>query len=72
MVQLALKKEVLEKIASDGILFGKVAQSLNIRPRTLSDSLRKNPIKLTQKNTLVVISEHLQLPEDSLIEKTSC
>ena len=63
-----LKSNILEQIQTDGILYGKVANALDKSPATLPALLRNNDARLTQKRILVIISEHLNIPEEDLTE----
>lgn len=59
-----LKKEVLEEIQNDAILFGKVAYILGVKPVTLPRLLISNHKKLTHGPVLQVIRKHLGAEQD--------
>ncbi len=61
----ALRQEIVEKIFSDPILYGKVADALFIKPISLPYLLKNNHIKLTRKPVLIVIKKHLGVAQDS-------
>lgn len=65
MEKLVLKQEFVEKIQNDGILFGKVAYMLGVKPVTLPQILAANNAKLTQASVLRILREHLGITQDS-------
>jgi hypothetical protein len=65
MEQLVLKHSIIEKIKKDQILFGKVAATLELSIRTMSDLLPTNPPRLANASVLKVLREHLNITEDS-------
>lgn len=70
MEQIVLKQKIVEKITSDGNLFGQVANSLGIAPVSLPRLLYKRDTKLTQASVLKIIRGHLGIEDDSeLLEK---
>lgn len=66
MEQIALKPEYIEKIKTDGILFGMVANALKIDPASLPRLLRKNHTKLTYMNVAKTIANYLKVSQDDL------
>lgn len=69
MENAGLKSEVLDKIKSDPILYGRVAEALSISPTTLPRLIYANDAKLTQINVLMVLSEHLKTDQSDLLKK---
>ncbi len=65
MDRLILKKEVVEEIKYDAVLYGKVAASLGIGAPSLRFVLARNHIKLTQASVLRILREHLGITKDS-------
>lgn len=65
MEKIVLKDEILEKIKSDQILFGKVAATLGLSVRTMSDLLPKNPPRFATASVLNVILEHVKDEKDN-------
>ena len=62
-----LRKEIVDKIKSDPILYGKVAAALEISPTTLPRLLYANDGKLTQASVLMVLREHLGVQDNALL-----
>lgn len=60
-----LKKEILEAIQNDALLYGKVAYILGVKPVTLPRLLSANHKKLTHGPVLQVIRKHLGKAQDS-------
>ena len=60
-----LKKEYIERIQNDAILFGKVADMLDVKPVTLPRILLANHRKLTRPRVLAVIRKHVGVAQDS-------
>lgn len=65
MERMILKPEIVEKIQSDAILFGKVAYILGVRPSTLLQILVGNKPKLTEISVLRILKDHLKVTQDS-------
>ncbi len=65
MEKLVLKQEYVEAIRNDGILFGKVAYILDVKPVSLPYILNINSTKLTQASVLQVLRNHLGIYKDS-------
>lgn len=66
MEQMILKQEYLDKVKTDGILFGMVANALNIDPASLPRLLRSNHKKLTYINVAKTIATYLHVSQDEL------
>lgn len=60
-----LKQEIVDKIKSDQILFGKVAYALGVSVLSLQRILLNNEARLTQFSVLKVLREHLNLKQDT-------
>lgn len=69
MENIKLNQGVVDKIFNDAILFGKVADALNVKPISLPRLLRGNHHKLTQFGVLNVISSHLGVQVNDLLYK---
>lgn len=65
MEQKILKPGIRDKVKTDPILFGKVAKSLDISPRTLLDLLPANPPRIATASVLNVILEHVKDEKDN-------
>jgi hypothetical protein len=65
MEQLVLKQDIIDTIKKDQVLFGKVAATLGLSIRTMSDLLPANPPRLANASVLKVLREHLKVTEDS-------
>lgn len=65
MSQIILKKDILNKLTSNGPLFGAIATSLNIAPVSLPRLIYKNDKKLTQAGVLKLIKDHLGVENES-------
>lgn len=64
---LILKKEIIEEIKNDQVLFGKVSKAMGLTIRTMFDLLPK-PIareRLTTATVLQVLRDHLKIKKDS-------
>lgn len=57
--KVVLRPEIVDCIKADGILYGKVANAIGVRPGSLKGLLLKNHQKLTLPKSLQVLSEHL-------------
>jgi hypothetical protein len=64
-----LKEEYIELIRYDAILWGRVADVMNIGAPSLKYQLDRNTEKLTQKKVLKLLSKCLNVPEDDLVEE---
>lgn len=65
MKQMILKQEILDKMKSDPLLFGKVGFILGISSMTLPKMIMLNDRRLTQASVLRVLREHLGIKKDS-------
>lgn len=65
MKEYGLKKEVLDEIKGNGILFGKIAYILGITPGSLPRLLIANHPKLTQVSVLRILKDFLKVKQDS-------
>ncbi len=65
MGELILKKEILEKIKKDPVLFGKVAECLDTTVRYGLILVHNNDVKLTQANVLRILKNYLGVTKDS-------
>lgn len=63
------KQSVLEIIANNPELFGKVADALKIRPASLPMTLKRNGNNLNQHSIVKLVAEHLKQDPDSLLEE---
>lgn len=64
MGQLVLKQEILDKINDDPILFGKIADVLGLKIRTMFNIMASNPPRLTEAGVLKILREHLKVDSD--------
>ena len=60
-MEIVLKQEIVERIKSDTVLFGKIAEKLGVRLVSLPQILYANPERLTQAGVLRIIREHLNI-----------
>lgn len=67
MEQMVLKQDIIDTIKRDQILFGKVAATLKLSIRTMSDLLPANPPRLANASVLKVLREHLNLVDSELL-----
>ena len=65
MENIVLKNEILERIRTDQILFGKVASTLGLSVRTMSDLLPSNPPRFATASVLNVILDHVKDEQDN-------
>lgn len=65
MGKLVLKKEILDKVKKDPVLYGRVAESVGVSAFSLPGLIYNNSQKLTQAYVLNTIREHLNLPQDT-------
>ena len=65
MERLILKKEVVDAIKKDGLLYGSVAAALDRTPSSLRKILADNDEKLTQASVLRILRNHLGIESDS-------
>lgn len=68
-MEYRLKQTYIKRITEDGILYGKVAYAMGINGPSLAIPLRKNSQAFTQKKILKIISDHLGIPENDLVEE---
>ena len=68
MTQMVLKNEILDTIKNDGVLYGKVANALNIKPVSLTYLLNNNSTKLTQISVMNVLRNHFKAKDSELLE----
>lgn len=68
MTQYKLTQQTIENIKSNPQLFAEIAIALDVSVHTLPALLRNNSPKLTQKNCLVIISNHLDTKETYLLQ----
>lgn len=62
-----LKPEIVDKIKSDPLLYGKIADALGIAAMSLPRVLYSNSSKLTQINVLRILKEHLGVQDNDLL-----
>ena len=65
MAKLILKQEILDKIKTDPVLFGKVMEELDTTPSYGLQLLKNESLKLTQAGVLQIIKDYLKVPQDS-------
>lgn len=65
MKTLVLKQDIVDKIKTDPILYGKVASALGLSPTSLVRLLYAQSEKLTQANVVLVLREYLNIKKDS-------
>lgn len=65
MERSVLKGDIIQSIKDDAILYGKVAEVLDISPMSLPRLLYSNDVKLTQADVLKTIREHQGLEQDT-------
>jgi hypothetical protein len=68
MENIVLKQQIVDKIKEDPILFGRVAQALDLKPISLYNVLAQNHIKLTQAGVMMVLREYLGVQDNELLE----
>ncbi len=69
-MQLQLTHKALEAIKDNGVLFGEIADCLQISPISLPRILNQNHVKLTQVGVLNIIKKHIPgIKEKDLLEK---
>lgn len=68
----ALKTAIVDRIKTDGILHGKVADAVDVVPASLVRLLLQNHSKLTLPGVLAVISEHTGIEIAELLEYPAC
>lgn len=67
MENKGLKEGIVDKIKTDPILYGKVAEALGVSPTSLPRILYANDEKLTQVKVLRVLREHLDAQDSELL-----
>lgn len=60
-----LRQEILDKIKTDPMLYGKVAAELKLSPTSMPRLIYDNSPKFTQSGVLKIIREHLKVKKDS-------
>ena len=65
MEKLILKQEIVDRVRTDQILFGKVAYALGVNVLSLNRILLINDPRLTQYNVLKALREHLNVKQDT-------
>lgn len=68
MERLILKKEVLDRIKKDPILYGQVASLTGHTILSMRKVLDENKPKLTQFSVLKHLSEYLKIDQNDLLE----
>jgi hypothetical protein len=69
MEREVLKQEILDRIKSDSMLYGKVGAELKISPASLPRLIYDKDNRLTQRGVLRILSEHLNIEnQDDLLE----
>lgn len=69
MEREVLKQEILDKIKSDSMLYGKVGAELKISPASLPRLIYDKDNRLTQRGVLSILSEHLKIKnQEDLLE----
>jgi hypothetical protein len=68
-MEYRLKPEYIKRITEDGLLYGKVAHAMGINGPSLAIPLRKNSTAFTQKKILKLLSDHLGVSENDLVEE---
>ena len=61
MEREGLKQDILNKIKSDPMLYGKIAAELRLSPTTLPKLIYDRDNRLTQRGVLRILSEHLNV-----------
>ena len=70
MENIVLNQWVVDKIKTEPILFGQVAQALDLKPLSLFKVLSENHPKLTQAGVMKVLREYLRVQDSELLETT--
>jgi hypothetical protein len=70
MENIVLKQSTVDKIKGDPILYGQVAQALDLKPISLINVLATNHQKLTQAGVMRVLREYLGEQDSELLETT--
>jgi hypothetical protein len=68
MDNIVLKQEIIKRIQDDPILFGKVAEQLDIKPVTLPRILYTSHKRLTLPGFVKFLSEELHMNQEDLLE----
>ena len=69
MEREVLKQDVLDKIKSDSMLYGKVGAELRISPASLPRLIYDKDNRLTQRGVLRILCEHLKIKnQNDLLE----
>lgn len=70
MAKFGLRPEIIEKIKTDPVLFGKVMEQIETTPTYGLQLLYNNNVKLTQAGVLQILKDYLKVSKDSdLLEK---
>lgn len=64
MEPMILKQEIMEKIKSDPLLYGKVAYVLGVSPLSMPRILGSNSPKLVRISVLKLLKQHLKIEQD--------
>lgn len=69
MEREVLKQDILDKIKSDSMLYGKIGAELKISPASLPRLIYDKDNRLTQRGVLRILSEHLDIKnQNDLLE----
>jgi hypothetical protein len=68
-MEYRLKAKIISEIKKDGLLYGKIASKMGIQGDSFAFHLRKNSPALTTKTILKLISDHLGIAENDLLEE---
>ena len=68
MEREVLKQDILNKIKSDSMLYGKIGAELKMSPTSLPKLIYDKDNRLTQRGVLRILSEHLNKNQEDLLE----
>jgi hypothetical protein len=68
MENIVLKQDIVSEIKDNPILYGQVAQVLDLKPISLLNVLATNHPKLTQASVLKILREYLGVQDSELLE----
>lgn len=68
MEREVLKQDILNKIKSDSMLYGKIGAELKMSPTSLPKLIYDKDNRLTQRGVLRILSEHLNVNQEDLLE----
>lgn len=72
MEREVLKQDILNKIKSDSMLYGKIGAELKMSPTSLPKLIYDKDNRLTQRGVLRILCEHLNIiNQDDLLETIS-